>query len=237
MEIREFTDADVLVLAPEGNLSDLEETSAIETRLGAALKAKVSRVVVDCESIAHMSSAAIRVLLMTMRKLDRVSGRLVLCGMNAKVQSAFSISGFDKDFTVTATREEALQRVREAVQPRPAKKSRAKPVPAAAPAPPPAEPAVSAAAAVEEPPTIAVPIPAPVAPLAPAVAAAPAAPVAPVAATPRFDCDALAVELMNGLGIQSDRFEPSATPLPAPDTLAAGILEALQTGTAGRPGA
>lgn len=185
-----------------------------------------------------MSSAAIRVLLMTMRKLDRVSGRLVLCGMNAKVQSAFSISGFDKDFIVTATREEALQRVREAVQPSPPRRSHGPSLLLRQPRlRRPSMWSFRAAVPVEEPPTIAVPIPAPVAPVTPAVVVAPAAPVAPVAASPRFDCDALAVVLMNGLGIQSDRFEPSATPLPAPDTVSAAILEALPAGTAGRTGA
>ena len=125
MEIREFREGDVLVLAPDGSVAGSEETSAIETKLGTSLKAGFRLLVLDCAAVGQLSSAAIRILLMTSRKLDRTEGRLVLCGMNAKLKKAFSISGFDKDFTVVATREEALQRVLEPVQPRPARPAKA----------------------------------------------------------------------------------------------------------------
>ena len=144
MEIREFREGDVLVLAPDGSVAGIEETSAIETKLGTALKAGFRLLVLDCAAVGQLTSAAIRILLMTSRKLDRTEGRLVLCGMNAKLKKAFSISGFDKDFTVVATREEALQRVLEPVPSAPveagegvsAKRRRQRGRP---PAPPPAD--------------------------------------------------------------------------------------------------
>jgi anti-anti-sigma factor len=119
MEIREFREGDVLVLAPEGNMAGSEETSVIEMKLGTVLKVGFRLLVLDCAGVGQLTGAAIRVLLMTSRKLDRAEGRLVLCEMNAKVKKAFLISGFDKDFNVVATRKEALQRVLEPLQPRP----------------------------------------------------------------------------------------------------------------------
>src|ERR1043165_8822934 len=99
MEIHEIRDGDVLVLAPDGGVTDSEETSALETKLGTALKAGGRLLVFDCTSAAQLTSSALRVLLLHSRKLDRTDGRLVLCGMNARLAKAFSISGFDKDVT------------------------------------------------------------------------------------------------------------------------------------------
>jgi anti-anti-sigma factor len=124
MEIRECREGDVLVLAPDGSVAGIEETSAIETKLVTSLKAGFRQIVLDCAAAGQLTSAAIRVLLLTSSKLDRIEGRLVLCGMNAKLRKAFAISGFDKDFTIVATREEALQRVLEPVPPRPSRKEK-----------------------------------------------------------------------------------------------------------------
>jgi anti-sigma B factor antagonist len=111
MEIREERAGDALVLAPDGNLSTGEDCHALENRLSAALTAGNRFLVVDCARVGHLTSPALRALLLAARKLTRASGRLVLCGMTAKVQKAFSISGFDRDFSVVPDRETALQLV------------------------------------------------------------------------------------------------------------------------------
>jgi anti-anti-sigma factor len=133
MEIRESREGDVLVLAPDGSLAGTEETSALEARLAAALKGGTRLLVMDCAGVGQMASTAIRALLQTSRKLGRGQGRLVLCRMNAKVQKAFSVSGFDKDFTVVATLEGALERVAEPVCKAPSQTARARAAKVAAP--------------------------------------------------------------------------------------------------------
>ena len=114
MEIREFREGDGLGSPPMAGSPGSRETSAIEAKLGTALKrlpdAGLGRG--RCwtadqrrdQDPAHDVAEA--------RSNRR---RLVLCGMNAKLTKAFSISGFDKDFTVVAT-EEALRRVLEPVR-------------------------------------------------------------------------------------------------------------------------
>jgi anti-anti-sigma factor len=145
MEIRESKEGDVLVLAPDGSLAGTEETSALEARLAAALKGGTRLLVMDCAGVGQMASTAIRALLQTSRKLGRAQGRLVLCRMNAKVQKAFSVSGFDKDFTVVATLEEALARVSEPVCKAPSQTVKARAAKVAAPSVP-AEPTPPAGA-------------------------------------------------------------------------------------------
>jgi anti-anti-sigma factor len=206
MEIRESQDGDVRVFAPDGSLAGSEETSALDTKLGAAVKGGALRLVIDCTAVGQLTSAAIRVLLQVSRKLDRTDGRLVLCGMNAKVRKAFVISGFDKDFTVVATREEAVQRVLESVRPTP-RTARVAPARAAAEAGAPAEPA-------------------PIAPAEPSPADAP--PTPPPAPDPR---EAMAVALLDALGVHvllpGAAGSGGAAP-PDLEALAGGLLAALR---------
>jgi anti-anti-sigma factor len=135
MEIRDVREGDVVVLIPEGRIAGSEETSAIEVKLATALKAGVRFIVFDSRGLEQVPSPAIRVLLMTSRKLNGISGRLVLCGMCATAQKAFSVSGLDKDFVVVATREEALRRVLEPVPPSPPRTPKASPAPVLAQVP------------------------------------------------------------------------------------------------------
>ena len=108
MEIAEVQSGDVLVLAPDGSLSSTEESQGLDARLSAAIGKGARRVVLDCAHVDALSGPALRALLLASRRLTRSGGRLVLCGMNAKVQKAFTISGFDRDFTVLPSRVEAV---------------------------------------------------------------------------------------------------------------------------------
>lgn len=207
MEYRESREGDVLVLAPDGSLAGMEETSALEARLAAALKGGTRLLVMDCAGVGQMASSAIRALLQTSRKLGRGQGRLVLCRMNAKVQKAFSVSGFDKDFTVVTTLEEALGRVTEPVGKAPSQAAKAR----AAKAADAAEAAASSSPAAEQ---------------APPLVSDEPTPTPPAGADPH---EALALALLDVLGVRV--LEPAAgssdvTPQQL-DALADGILAAL----------
>ena len=227
MEIRDFREGDVLVLAPDGSVAGSEETSAIENRLGTALKAGFRLLVLDLAAVGKLPSDAIRVLLMTSGKLERTEGRLVLCGMNAKLKKAFSISGFDKDFIVVASREEALRRVIEPAAPRPPRRTKPSSAKGAAIAEAPAPRAPD----VANPPTVV-----PAAPEAAAhstAAAQMSAPASTVASPVAARRDALAAALLDALGVRAPRpdvVSSSGTTASDLDALASGILAALRAG-------
>ncbi len=229
MEIHEIKDADVVVLAPDSSISDSEEISALEVKLGTALKAGGRLVVFDCAAAGQLTSSALRVLLLASRKLDRTEGRLVLCGMNARLAKAFAISGFDQDVIVVATRDEALRRVREPILPRPPRKEAARkkpvrketaPVPSAAPEP--VAPVM------------------PIAPVVPIAAVAPEVPVAPidpappaVAARSANVSDAIVDVLLDTLGVRVARSAAARSSGVAAsnlDALANGLLASLRVG-------
>jgi anti-anti-sigma factor len=230
MEIHEIKDADVVVLAPDAAISDSEETSALEVKLGTTLKTGGRLLVFDCAAAGQLTSSALRVLLLTSRKLDRTEGRLVLCGMNARLAKAFAISGFDKDVIVVATRDEALRRVREPILPRPPRKEPSRKASRKAAAPPPA-PAADPEPIVEPVEAIAAVAPeVPVAPIAPIEPALPAA-----SARSANVSDAIVDVLIDKLGVRVPRSAAVWSSGVAPsnlDALANGLLAALR---AGRP--
>jgi anti-sigma B factor antagonist len=215
MEIKELREGEVLVLAPDGNLSGGEECSALEQRLGAAFAAGSRFVVVDCGKVGHLTSTALRALLLASRKLTRVGGRLVLCGMSPKVQKAFSISGFDKDFSVVPQRQAAVALV---VEPPPgaakaaAKKGAAAVAPAAAVVAPAAVAPTAMVAVAKSPASRAE---APGAPAAPSTDSAPAA-SAPAVPGPHA---VLAERLLSVFGDAGGG--PSTPPVPLPADRAA----------------
>jgi anti-anti-sigma factor len=214
MEIREFREGDVLVLAPEGSIAGREETSEISTKLVSSLKTGFRWLVLDCAAVGQMTSPAIRALLQASRKLDRVEGRLVLCGMNARLRKAFSISGFDKDFTIVATRDEALQRVLEPVAPRPARKERP-------------------SGAGHTPVVITAEAPSPAAPPAIVESAPPVVDVPTEPTLPATDVrEAIAAALLDALGVTAlpDTARSSRHASTDLDALATGLLAALHAG-------
>ena len=62
-------------------------------------------------AIDYISSAGLRVLLMTAKKLRENGGLLVLSGMNSSVRQIFELAGFFSIFTVEPDLEKAVARV------------------------------------------------------------------------------------------------------------------------------
>ena len=124
MEIGESKDGEVFILAPSGSLNT-QTSPKLEQKLLKLLEEKARLVVIDFKGVDYLSSAALRVLLMTSRRLVRAQGRLVLCTMGDDLRKVFSISGFDRDFTILQTRGEAVDLA--ATTPAPPAKAETKP--------------------------------------------------------------------------------------------------------------
>jgi anti-anti-sigma factor len=124
VEIGESRDGEVFILAPSGSLNT-QTSPKLEQKLLKLLEEKARLVVIDFKGVDYLSSAALRVLLMTLRRLVRAQGRLVLCTMGDDLRKVFSISGFDRDFTILQTRGEAVALA--ATTPAPPAKAETKP--------------------------------------------------------------------------------------------------------------
>lgn len=66
------------------------------------------RVVIDFAALDYISSAGLRVVLMTAKRAKQGKGTLVLCGLQPHVKEVFEISGFLKILEVAPDRLAAL---------------------------------------------------------------------------------------------------------------------------------
>jgi len=105
IEIREAQD--IRILAFEGNV-DTDTSPEAEAKINELIDGGAQKLLVNFEQLNFISSAGLRVLLATAKKLKASGGELRICGLNATVQEVFDISGFITILNVKATEEEAL---------------------------------------------------------------------------------------------------------------------------------
>ncbi len=105
MEIAVKAQDGVAVVTPSGVI-DTRGSVAFERALMEVLEGATRRIVIDLQKVDLITSAGIRVLVMTGKRLH--DGRLVLCGLSPQVKSVFDIAGLTSYFGITATVAEAL---------------------------------------------------------------------------------------------------------------------------------
>jgi anti-anti-sigma factor len=109
MDIQQDKISGVLVIAPSGRI-DSTTSDALDQALSGAVDAGERRLVVDFGKVSYISSAGLRVLLMTAKRLRSERGALVLCALGEPVRQVFDLAGFLPLFTVESTRDLALAR-------------------------------------------------------------------------------------------------------------------------------
>ena len=107
MEISISESGDVRILSFQGNL-DTGTSPEAESQINGLIEAGTQKLLVNFEQLEYISSAGLRVLLATAKKLKPSGGNLKICCLNQTVQEVFDISGFSTILSVTSTEEEAL---------------------------------------------------------------------------------------------------------------------------------
>ena len=107
MEITTTENGDVSVIDIQGHL-DTNTSPDAEASINALIEAGTSKILINFATLDYISSAGLRVLLATAKKLKAAGGDLKICGLNDTVQEVFDISGFSSILTVSANPEEAL---------------------------------------------------------------------------------------------------------------------------------
>ncbi|MHC5028858.1 MAG: STAS domain-containing protein [Planctomycetota bacterium] len=107
MQITTRNRADAVIVAFEGNL-DTNTADKAQKALGAEIDGGKTKLVVDFTKLDYISSAGLRVLLSTAKRLRGSGGALRLFGLNEAVTEVFEISGFSTIFNVSASESTAL---------------------------------------------------------------------------------------------------------------------------------
>ena len=108
MEITTRTQQDVTLVAFAGSL-DSNTSPQAQQALDGILAGGARKLIVDFTALDYISSAGLRVLLGTAKRLKGTGGALRLCGLNETVREVFQISGFATILAVFATEAEALK--------------------------------------------------------------------------------------------------------------------------------
>lgn len=108
MEITTRTERDVTLVAFGGNL-DSNTSPEAQQALDGILAGGGRKMVIDFTALDYISSAGLRVLLGTAKRLRGGGGALRLFGLNETVREVFQISGFSTILDVFATEADALK--------------------------------------------------------------------------------------------------------------------------------
>ena len=107
MQILSESVDNVTVVRLEGNLDTNTSTDA-QNFVNKAIDDGAAKIVVSLEKVDFVSSAGLRVLLVTAKKLGGTGGSLRVCGLNETVTEVFEISGFSTILSVFPSETEAL---------------------------------------------------------------------------------------------------------------------------------
>jgi anti-anti-sigma factor len=109
VEVKEEKKGDILILRMRGRL-DAVSSPAAEKKVFDSINSGQSRLILDFTGISYLSSAGMRMLLSTTKKLKSLSGRLVVCCVTSNVMDVLKMSGFDHVLDLSPTEDEALRK-------------------------------------------------------------------------------------------------------------------------------
>ena len=99
------------VIAKADGRIDSSNSREFHTELEAVIADSDAAVVLDFEDVAYISSAGMRVILLTAKSLQKSRIKLALCSMDDSIREVFKISGFDKIIEIHESQAEALSAV------------------------------------------------------------------------------------------------------------------------------
>lgn len=109
VEIKERKQGSVLVLNISGRL-DAVSSPAAEKKVFESIHGGEHFLVINFAEVSYLSSAGMRMLLATTKRLKALSGKMVVCCVPANVMDVLKMSGFDHVLELAASEEEALGR-------------------------------------------------------------------------------------------------------------------------------
>lgn len=108
MEVEGTKKEKAFVVRVKGRM-DAVTAPDFEKRCATWVEADEKVIVLDFNGLEYISSAGLRSILATGKKLKTQGGKLLFCNMNGMVRGVFDISGFASIFPIFETLEQALE--------------------------------------------------------------------------------------------------------------------------------
>lgn len=106
MDVTSQRNENVLTVDVKGRV-DGSTAVAFEEAVRNAVVETDRAVIMDFGQLDYISSAGLRVVLLTAKSLQSQDAKLMLCALSDPIREVFKISGFDKLLPIHDTREEA----------------------------------------------------------------------------------------------------------------------------------
>lgn len=110
MPIESHRDSGTLIIQTEERV-DSANAQAFYQELDSAIESDDRAVVMDMERLAYISSAGLRVILQTARKLQQQNAKFAICSLSGTVREVFEISGFDRVIDIHPSQADAVAAV------------------------------------------------------------------------------------------------------------------------------
>jgi anti-sigma B factor antagonist len=97
-----------VIVAPSGEI-DMSRSPILRNTLREVLDKDPDRLVVDLTDVAYMDSSGLATLVEAMRSAKEHTAEMMLCGLNDQVRAIFEIARLHHFFTITDSRQQALE--------------------------------------------------------------------------------------------------------------------------------
>ena len=109
MDVTIRNEGDTKIVMLQGKL-DTNSTPNAESEINSLLDDGVNKLLINFEQLSYISSAGLRLLLATAKRLQGSGGDLRVCSLNEMATEVFELSGFTAIINVFASEQEALGR-------------------------------------------------------------------------------------------------------------------------------
>lgn len=107
MTITESVQKNVCILELEGRF-DINQVEMFSQKINEVIERGIYHILLDCNKMNFVSSAGLRILILSHQNLSTHDGAIYLCGLNANTKRVFEITGYLNLFRISDNRVEAL---------------------------------------------------------------------------------------------------------------------------------
>lgn len=108
MEIKKLKCKDENLVATLSGRMDAMTATGFTDQLEEWIASGHKSFIIDCSALDYISSAGLRAILVTAKKIKTINGSLQLASLQENVHNVFRISGFDKIVPIKACLDDAL---------------------------------------------------------------------------------------------------------------------------------
>ena len=107
MEVQGEREEGILIAKVKGRI-DGANSREFEDAIQAIIGENDRVVILDFKALSYISSAGLRVILLTAKKLQKRSGKCAVCSLSDPINEVFQISGFSQIIPTYTSRSQAL---------------------------------------------------------------------------------------------------------------------------------